>query len=85
MSATASMVKTGKIISSSSAPAMSGLMVLQEVIGVALDRAMSSGSGDVGAILTSITALAAKSPFADLHDIELVKASLADPDHEWQV
>ncbi len=50
-----------------------------------LDRALAMGSADLGPILGAITALAAKSPFADLHDIEMVKESLADPDHEWVV
>ncbi len=51
----------------------------------ALDKAMTSGPGDVAHILGAITTLAAKSPFADLHDIELVKNSLNDPHHEWRV
>lgn len=51
----------------------------------ALDRELAKGSTDLGPILGAITTLAAKSPFADLHDIELVKASLANPDHEWVV
>ncbi len=50
-----------------------------------LDVAMAQGSGDVDAILGAITTLAAKSPFADLRDIEMVKSSLGDPDHEWVV
>ena len=51
----------------------------------ALDKAMSEDVGDVAHILGAITTLAAKSPFNDLHDIELVKESLNDPDHEWTV
>jgi hypothetical protein len=51
----------------------------------ALDKAMASGTGDVAHILGAITTLAAKSPFNDLHDIELVKNALNDPDHEWTV
>ena len=51
----------------------------------ALDKAMSSGTGDVAHILGAITTLAAKSPFADLSDLELVKHALSDPEHEWQV
>ena len=35
--------------------------------------------------VTSITTLAARSPFNDLIDIELVKTNLADPNHEWAV
>jgi hypothetical protein len=51
----------------------------------ALDRAMDADPAAVASILGSITALAAKSPFADLADIDLVKSNLADPDHEWAV
>lgn len=51
----------------------------------ALERALDADSGNVATILGSITALAAKSPFADLSDIELVKNNLADPDHIWAV
>ena len=51
----------------------------------ALDRAMDNDPGSVAAILGSITSLAAKSPFADLVDIDLVKSNLANPDHEWAV
>lgn len=50
-----------------------------------LDRAMIDGSVDVGPILAAITTLAAKSPFADLHDINFVQSALSDPDHEWEV
>jgi hypothetical protein len=50
----------------------------------ALDTAMQSG-GDVAMILGAITTLAASSPFKDLHDIDLVRKNLADPDHEWTV
>ena len=49
-----------------------------------LDKAMQNG-GDVASILGAITTLAASSPFKDLHDIELVRRNLADPDHEWTV
>lgn len=48
-----------------------------------LDELISNG-GDISLILTSITALAAKSPFADLHDFDLVQERLADPTHEWE-
>lgn len=51
----------------------------------ALDRAMDNDPGSIAAILGSITSLAAKSPFADLVDIDLVKTNLANPDHEWAV
>ena len=50
----------------------------------ALDKAMQSG-GDVALVLGAITTLAASSPFKDLHDIDLVRRNLADPDHEWTV
>ncbi len=50
----------------------------------ALDKAMQNG-GDVALVLGAITALAASSPFRDLHDVELVRKNLADPDHEWTV
>lgn len=50
----------------------------------ALDRAMQKGE-DVSQILGAITTLAASSPFRDLHDIELVRKNLAEPDHEWTV
>lgn len=50
-----------------------------------LDVAMAQGSGDVEAILGAINELAAKSPFADLRDISMVKSALVDPDHEWVV
>ena len=49
----------------------------------ALERAMSSDSASVASVLGSITALAAKSPFADLCDIDLVKQNLADPNYLW--
>ena len=49
----------------------------------ALDVAMSSNLADVASILGSITTLAARSPFADLANFDLVKASLDDPNHEW--
>lgn len=51
----------------------------------ALDKAMSSDAGDVAHILGAITTLAAKSPFNDLHDIELVRSAYEDPNHEWAV
>jgi hypothetical protein len=49
----------------------------------ALDRALASDSASVASVLASITALAAKSPFADLVDIDLVKQNLADPNYLW--
>lgn len=51
----------------------------------ALEKAMSDDTGDVAHILGAITTLAAKSPFNELHDIELVKNALNNPDHEWTV
>jgi len=51
----------------------------------ALDVALQQGPEQVGLVLGSITALAAKSPFADLTDLDLVKQHLQDPDHEWTV
>lgn len=50
-----------------------------------LDRAIESNADLVPSILTSISALAHKSPFADLHDPQLVRNMLDDPDHEWTV
>ncbi|MGY1829059.1 hypothetical protein ACI8AA_01375 [Geodermatophilus sp. SYSU D01180] len=49
----------------------------------ALDRAMADDVSSVAGVLGAITTLAAKSPFADLRDIELVRRNLADPDHVW--
>ena len=43
------------------------LMQIHDAVN-ALDEALTSGSSEVPSILTSITALAAKSPFADLQD-----------------
>lgn len=51
----------------------------------ALDKALSDDPTQVANVLGAITALAAKSPFKDLVDIDLVKQNLADPDHEWTV
>ena len=51
----------------------------------ALDSALGDSTTDVAAILNAITVLAAKSPFNDLHDIDLIKQRLADPDEEWEV
>ncbi len=51
-----------------------------------LEAACTAGnSADIATILGAITALAAKSPFADLHDLDLVKANLGDADYEWVV
>ncbi len=50
-----------------------------------LDRAIESNAELVPHILASISALAHKSPFADLHDPQLVRQMLEDPDHEWTV
>lgn len=49
----------------------------------ALDQAMSSNLADVASILGAITTLAARSPFADLADIDLVRSNLDNPHHEW--
>lgn len=51
----------------------------------ALDRALTDDPSQVGPILTTVTTLAAKSPFADLSNIDLVKNRLQDPDHVWEV
>lgn len=40
---------------------------------------------DLTQVLTAITVLASKNPFADLHDIDLVTERLSDPTHEWLV
>jgi hypothetical protein len=50
-----------------------------------LDLAIESNADLVPHILASISALAHKSPFADLHDPQLVRQMLDDPDHEWTV
>lgn len=50
-----------------------------------LDRAIESNTELVPSILASISALAHKSPFADLHDPQLMRQMLDDPDHEWTV
>lgn len=50
-----------------------------------LDRAIESNADLVPSILASISALAHKSPFADLHDPQLVRQMLDDPNHEWTV
>ncbi len=49
----------------------------------ALDTALTETPDQVAVVLGSITALAAKSPFADLSDLDLVKQHLDDPEHEW--
>lgn len=49
----------------------------------ALDRAMDTDAASVAAVLGSITALARKSPFDDLGDLDLVKQNLADPNYVW--
>lgn len=51
----------------------------------ALDTAMREDPAQVGTILSSITALAMKSPFADLSNIDLIKERLQDPNHVWEV
>ena len=36
-------------------------------------------------LLTNISELAAKAPFADLKDIRVVRQNLADPNHDWKL
>jgi|SRR4051794_13248270 len=50
-----------------------------------LDKALAGNPELVPSILASISALAHKSPFADLHDPQLLRRMLEDPDHEWTV
>lgn len=50
-----------------------------------LDQAMTHDPTAVGDILGSITALAIKSPFADLRDPVALRAKLDDDDSEWEV
>lgn len=50
-----------------------------------LDVALANQPDAVGVILSSITTLALKSPFADLHDPVAVRQKLADPAAEWEV
>jgi hypothetical protein len=50
-----------------------------------LDDALANKPEAVGMILSSITALALKSPFADLHDPVALRQKLDDPAAEWPV
>lgn len=56
-----------------------------EALFARLDEALLSSPEAVGTILSSITTLALKSPFADLHDPVALKEKLNDPDAEWSV
>ena len=48
-----------------------------------LDRAMSGDTTHVADVLGAITALAMKSPFQDLKDVDTVTANLHDPNYGW--
>lgn len=50
-----------------------------------LDDALANNADAVGLILSSITTLALKSPFADLHDPIVLRQKLDDPEAEWEV
>lgn len=50
-----------------------------------LDDALANKPEAVGVILSSITTLALKSPFADLHDPVALRQKLDDPAAEWPV
>lgn len=50
-----------------------------------LDVALANKPDAVGVILSSITTLALKSPFADLHDPVALRQKLDDPAAEWEV
>lgn len=50
-----------------------------------LDKALSTNAESIGVILSSITALALKSPFADLHDPVALRKKLDDRAAEWAV
>lgn len=50
-----------------------------------LDDALANAPDAVGVILSSITTLALKSPFADLHDPVVLRQKLDDPSAEWEV
>lgn len=49
-----------------------------------LDVALANDSDSAATILSSITALAMKSPFADLRDPDLLRKKFEDDDTEWQ-
>lgn len=50
-----------------------------------LDDALANNANAVGGILSSITTLALKSPFADLRDPIAVRQKLDDPEAKWEV
>jgi hypothetical protein len=50
-----------------------------------LDDALANNFEAVGIIHSSITTLALKSPFADLHDPVALRQKLDDPTAEWEV
>lgn len=51
-----------------------------------LEAACAGGRSDeIALLLGAITTLASKSPFADLHDLDLLKGHLADDQYEWTV
>ncbi|MGQ0631972.1 MAG: hypothetical protein ACT4P1_13115 [Sporichthyaceae bacterium] len=50
-----------------------------------LDQAMSGNPEAVPTILASISTMAHKSPFADLHDPVALRQKLDDPNAEWTV
>lgn len=50
-----------------------------------LDRAFDEGAPAVEAVLGSINALAAKSPFADIRNVEDVRAMMKEKDREIEV
>jgi hypothetical protein len=50
-----------------------------------LDKAIADRSDKVSELLGAITALAIKSPFADLKDVDAAARALKDPDHEWEI
>ena len=56
-----------------------------EQLFVRLDDALASQPEAVGFILSSITTLALKSPFADLRDADALRTELDDPEAEWTV
>ena len=56
-----------------------------EVLFARLDDALANNFEAVGMILSSITTLALKSPFADLHDPVALRQKLDDPTAEWEV
>lgn len=52
----------------------------------ALDRALEGGdAGQVGAVTTAISELAAVNPFVALRDVASVQAAASDPNHVWNL